>query len=232
MPRKVDTARRAELAGRALEVLAGRGVHRTTMSDLASELGLKRPTLYFYFRDLEAVFEAVLDDLQARYVGHLHRRLADVVHPIAALEVVLDATIAFHAGRRAQIVVLFQLWAAAGSQDPERVIARGRALVEPLRAALIERIAEGVRRGEVAPCDPAGLVDLTLTVLDGAMVHHVTDGELGDDSDEVAPRARSAIDEYRRRVLTPLMVAPSKPSSNVRKSDESRVAARRARRRT
>ena len=60
MPRRPDLARRAELAHAAFEVLRARGM-QTSMRELADALGVKRPTLYFYFPDLGAVFETVLD---------------------------------------------------------------------------------------------------------------------------------------------------------------------------
>ena len=60
MPRRPDLTRRAELAAAAFEVLRTRGVG-TSMRELADALGVKRPTLYFYFPDLGAVFETVLE---------------------------------------------------------------------------------------------------------------------------------------------------------------------------
>ena len=56
MPRRPDQARRAELAQAAFDVLRARGM-QTSMRELADALGIKRPTLYFYFPDLGAVFE-------------------------------------------------------------------------------------------------------------------------------------------------------------------------------
>ena len=41
-------------------MLRARGM-QTSMRELADALGVKRPTLYFYFPDLGAVFETVLD---------------------------------------------------------------------------------------------------------------------------------------------------------------------------
>ena len=58
MPRRPDLARRAELAHAAFEVLRARGM-QTSMRELAEALGIKRPTLYFYFPDLGVVFETV-----------------------------------------------------------------------------------------------------------------------------------------------------------------------------
>jgi AcrR family transcriptional regulator len=143
------------------------------MSDLAAALGVKRPTLYFYFRDLGGVFDVVFEDAQRRYLEHVAGRLAGVDHPIDQLATLARATAEHHAGQRDRVVLLFQLWAVGGA-DPERVIARNRELVEPTRRAMVARVAAGIARGEVAPCDPERLVDLVLATVDGTMVAQVT----------------------------------------------------------
>ncbi len=199
MSRTVDTERRTELAQRALEVLRARGIGRTTMSELAKALGLKRPTLYFYFRDLTALLHAAVEDVYVAYLAHVTARVAGIDHPIIALGELARATVEFQRGRRDLIVLLFQLW-AAGDAEPEALLARSRAVGEPLRAELVGRVAAGVARGVVAPCDPARIVDLVLTVLDGAIVQEVTRGASG------AP----VIDELWERVLAPL-VRPEPP---------------------
>jgi len=189
----MDLTRRAELAARAFEAIRARGVHRITMSDLAADLGLKRPTLYFYFPDLAAVFDAALEGTHRGWVEHVSARLIGVDHPIDLLIELARATVGFHQVQRDRIVLLFQLWSVGGN-DPEQVISRGRALAGPLRAYLIERLADGLARGRVADCDPAAIVDLVLTVLDGALVSEVTR----------AAAVSTIIDELERRVLEPL----------------------------
>jgi AcrR family transcriptional regulator len=204
MARKLDMSRRAELAARAVDAIRARGVHRITMSDLAVDLGLKRPTLYFYFRDLGAVFDAALDDTHRRWAAHVMTAVTGIDHPIDLLAEVVRATVGFHQGQRDRIVLLFQLW-AVGGRDPEVILARGRQLAEPLRAYLVDRIGDGVRRGLVGPCEPAAIVDLVLTVLDGALVQEVT---------RAAPVA-TIVRELENRVLGPLRLGgdrkPDKP---------------------
>ncbi len=195
MARKLDLVRRAELATRAVAALRARGVHRCTMSDLAIALGLKRPTLYFYFRDLGAVFEVAFEDAQRRYLEFVARRIDGVDHPIETLIAIARATAEYQSGQREQVLLLLQLWAVGGS-DPERVLARGRELVDPLRVALVARVAEGVARGTVAPCDPARVVDLVLATLDGTMTAQVVR--------RAAPGP--VVEELIARVLEPLAV--------------------------
>ncbi len=205
MARTVDLERRSELVHQALEVLRVRG-GRMTMTELARELGVKRPTLYFYFRDLTGLLHAAVEDVYRVHVGHLLGRIAAVEHPVAALGELARATVELQRGRRDLVLLLIQLWAAGGS-DPEALLARGRAATAPLREGLVARMAAGVERGVVAPCDPARVVDLVLAVIDGVLVQEITRGAGG------AP----VVEELWQRVLAPLVVpaaasVPARPA--------------------
>jgi AcrR family transcriptional regulator len=189
--RAPDLVRRTELASRAFEVLRARGV-RTSMSELAEALGIKRPTLYFYFKDTGAVLETVLEETQRSYFAHVTGKVAGIAHPIDQLAAVMRVTIEFHQSRRDRVMLLFQLWTVSGD-DPGRILAKNRELTDPMRAIAVRQIEAGVADGRIAPCDPQRLVDLALAVLDGAMVHEVHGGS-----------ALPIVDEFERRVLAPL----------------------------
>ena len=199
MPRQFDAARRTALVEQTLDVLRARGVGRLTMSELATALGVKRPTLYFYFRDLSGLLLAAVEEVYRSYATHIVARLTPIEHPIAALGELARATVEYQRERRDLIVLLFQLW-AAGDTDPELLLARSRAAGEILRADLVARVKAGIERGVVAPCDAERVVDLTLTVLVGTFVGAVT--RTG------SPAA--TVDELWRLVLAPLVVTPSR----------------------
>lgn len=194
MPRKTDHARRHEIATRAFETIRARGAHKTTMSDIAAALEMKRSTLYWYFRDLGEIFDAVLRQSEVQFQAFVAGRLVGVEHPIDYLEALMQASVDYHIGRRDHIILLFQLWAVGGSQDPERVLSRGRKVVTALRAGLVERLADGIRARTVAPCDPETIVDLVLATADGALVQLITR-----DAD-----VQAIVDGFREAVLTPL----------------------------
>jgi AcrR family transcriptional regulator len=199
MARPVDTQRRAELARRAVEVLRERGARRTTMSELAEALGVKRPTLYFYFRDLTGLLYAAIESEYREWFAMVSARVGGVEHPIAALGELARATVDYNRGRRDLVLVLFQLW-AAGDAEPEELLRRARAVNAPLRAELVNRLRAGIERKVVARCDPERIVDLVLAVLDGTLVQEVTRGLPGG----------AVVDELWERVLAPLVVPKPK----------------------
>ena len=195
MPRRPDLARRAQLAQAAFEVLRAKGM-QTSMRELAEALGVKRPTLYFYFPDLGAVFETVLDQTYRALAEAVVARTRAVEHPLDRLRAVVDATVAFHRERPQLIGALFQLW-AVGGRSFEQVLDRERRIAAAARDALVADLRAGIARREVRPCEPERIVDLVLAVVDGVLVHHV----LG------IARADDVIAELAARVLEPLRPA-------------------------
>jgi AcrR family transcriptional regulator len=192
MPRRPDLHRRAELATAAFDVLRTRGV-QTSMRELADALGVKRPTLYFYFPDLGAVFETVLEQTYAAYAREIIERTRGLDHPLDRLRTVVEATVEFHRQRPNLIGGLFQLW-AVGGRDFASILERERRMVIGGRDALIADLRAGIARREVKPCDPERIVETVLSVVDGVLVHHV----LG------IANADRVIEELTERVIEPL----------------------------
>jgi AcrR family transcriptional regulator len=192
MPRRPDLARRSELARAAFEVLRVRGM-QTSMRELADALGVKRPTLYFYFPDLGSVFETVLDQTYQAHAELVISKIRNLDHPLDRLRAVVDTTIAFHRERPQLIGGLFQLW-AVGGRDFQALLDRERRIVVAARDALVADLRAGIARKDVRPCDPDRVVDLVLAVVDGVLVHHV----LG------IARPDGVIEELADRIIEPL----------------------------
>jgi len=198
MPRRPDLARRAELAHAAFEVLRARGM-QIPMRELAQALGVKRPTLYFYFPDLGAVFESVLEQTYRALTEAVIARTKDIAHPLDRLKAIVDATIAFHRERPNLIGGLFQLW-AVGGRDFNTVLERERKIVLAARDALVADLRGGIALKQVRRCDADRIVDLVLAVVDGVLVHHV----LG------IARADDVVTELTERILEPLRMPARK----------------------
>jgi AcrR family transcriptional regulator len=199
MARTVDIARRREIALKAFEIMKERGVYRTTMSDIAAGLEMKRPTLYWYFKDFGEIFEAVVSETDDELRAHVMRRLSGVTHPIDTLIGIVEATVDFFAERSDRVMVLFQLWAVTGEVAPARIAKRSREFVQPVRDELVRQLEQGIADGVVAPCDAAAVIDLAFSVIDGAHVQQVTRGA----------DPRRMLDGLRTYVLEPLRISAS-----------------------
>lgn len=173
MARKPDLDRRAAIAAQALEHIRAHGIHGVTMRSIARAVGMKRPTLYWYYRDLGGIFEAVLEGALAEQESFFMGRLEGLDHPIDVLEAYLEASLEFGRGRRELIIALFQLWALARAGDPQGAIQRARRLAATFREILVAGLRTGVEEGAVKECDPEAVVDLVLAVCDGIGVGRV-----------------------------------------------------------
>jgi AcrR family transcriptional regulator len=198
MPRRPDLARRTELAHAAFEVLRARGM-QTSMRELADALGVKRPTLYFYFPDLNAVFETVLEQTYRAVAEEVAAAIHGVDHPLDRLRAVAATTIDFHRKRPQLIGGLFQLW-AMGGRDFQAFLERERRVILGARELLVADLRAGIARREVKPCDPERVVELVLAVVDGVLVHHV----LG------ISRADHVLEDLDAQIIDPLRVKRTK----------------------
>lgn len=198
MPRRPDLARRASLARAAVDVLRTRGL-RTPMRALAGSLGVKRPTLYFYFPDLGAVLDSAVENAdtavgeavlartpESSHVQHLPS------HPVDRLRAVIEATLALHRERPQLVAGLVLRWALGG--EVSAAVETCRRALQAARDGLVADLRAGIARREVRPCDAERIVDLVLTWLEGAVLQQVLGLSRGDD----------AGDELARRVLEPL----------------------------
>lgn len=220
MARTPDMKRRAEIAAHAFEVLREKGLRRTGMAEVAAALGMKRPTLYWYFKDLGELFDAVLAEAMeraARFVAD--RIMAAPRHPIDLLHAFLRAVSEFHADSGGFVIGMLQLWAAGAPQDAERVLARSRAQAEAWRNLAIGVVEAGIRAGQVVPCDAAALVDAVRAIADGLTVQAAVGG---------SGEAGALLDLVRDRLLEPLRAdgGRSRPSPFVRGASFGRAGRR------
>ncbi len=172
---------------------------QTSMRELADALGIKRPTLYFYFPDLGAVFESVLDQTNQALAESVIAKTRNIAHPLDRLRAMVDVVVAFHRERPELIGGLFQLW-AVGGRDFTSVLDRERRIVLAVRDALIADLRAGIAAKQVRPCAPERIVTLVLAVLDGVLVHHVLGMAHADD----------VIAEMTTRILEPLRMPARK----------------------
>jgi AcrR family transcriptional regulator len=174
MSRPLNIALRRTIAAQALQVVQDRGVHRTTMSDIAKSLEMKRPTLYWYFPNLNAIFEVVLKELMAEALTEVTQSMAQHSHPIDQLAALLQRIVAFYADKNARLEAILQLWTAREKEDASYETLQS--LLKPQRQFLVGLVDQGIKRGQIIPCDAGILVDALLGWIDGANFHRVVHG--------------------------------------------------------
>ena len=173
MPRPPDNEKRLDLARRATAILEREGLG-IPAERLASELGVKRPTLLYHFPTYGHLVEAALVELLSEQALFVIAQVERHTHPIDRLYAQLRAVHAFHDGREARLVFLTQAIAASGGARVPEILGRGAAVFEAFRRAAADRVREGIREGTVAPCDADALVATVRALIDGLMIQRVT----------------------------------------------------------
>lgn len=61
----------------AITLFAQKGYEATTLNDIASQVGIKKPSLYVYFSSKEELFLSVFDDLLQEYQSVVHQMVEE-----------------------------------------------------------------------------------------------------------------------------------------------------------
>jgi TetR/AcrR family transcriptional regulator len=135
----------------AEEVFASLGYAGARMEDVAERVGIRRASLMYYFRDKQALYEALLDDL----FGDLLDRYKEVLAGPGPIKERYLRCIDVWAARVEERPALLRLsmWEMAGAtpDDPVRLAAHVRPLVELLSSVLREGQRSGDFRADVEP---------------------------------------------------------------------------------
>ena len=172
MGRPVDTEKRRHVCAQAVEFLRENGLNTST-SALAEGIGLKRPTLLYYFPERSMIFEQALADLLAEQAVFVMGRIAEHEHPIDKLYAQVRAVHEFHHERETRVLFLTQALAVAGTERTRHIVAIGNQAFEAHRQALTKKIHEGIEAGIISPCSPDALIRICRAVIDGLMVQRV-----------------------------------------------------------
>ncbi len=139
----------SHIAGSALEEFALAGLSGARMDTIAESAGVNKALLYYYFRDKDDLYAAVLDEFFARFLDRLTETLS---HPASAGERFLSYvrthfdTVA-ESPHYARIFVGEIMRAGrGGSPHIERVFAR---YMQPIASRVVGVLEEGISSGRI-----------------------------------------------------------------------------------
>lgn len=131
-------AKERKITDAAIRLFYRHGYRKVTMSDIAAEAGMSRPSLYASFANKEAIFGTLMADHAARHEAEAGARLAGM------------------AGLRNQLACLFEIWilqpfaSAVGSENGADLVANSAAYAPEAYAAHYARF-EAQLRGVLEP---------------------------------------------------------------------------------
>ncbi len=149
--------RPAEIRDSALDVFAELGFAATNMSDIATRARVSRPTLYRYYPNKEAIFEALICEKMGPMIAEIRVGLDQFDGTASALlEHVLRRF--FAQASSPEVSRIIRLMITEGPQFPELAAFYKAELVDPGRMALTRILERGVQtkefRASVTCMDP------------------------------------------------------------------------------
>jgi TetR/AcrR family transcriptional regulator len=172
--RPLEREPREEIVAVASRLFAERGVAGTTMSEIARRSGLRQSSVYYYFRDKEAILEEILGSVNRVILEQLARVNAEGGPPALRLYRLIRLDVLQLCAFPYDINEISRL-----SALQEERFARFWEERRALNRAVEELVREGIAAGELVDVDPR-LAALTLLANDEATQNwHRPVGALG-----------------------------------------------------
>jgi AcrR family transcriptional regulator len=203
---------REALLDAAVALFAEQGVAATTTAEIAARAGVTPALVHYYFRPRERLLDAVVDERLSRFVMQATRALPGPSAPVVELvNALVDGV--FDAAQR--MPWMPPLWirevVSGGGLLRERMI---RHLPVSVIAPLVERLAAGKRRGEIAADLEPGFLFLSIA---GATMFPLATRALWSKFPGGATLSAAKLRRHAHAMLAgALTAAPRKPSRKPR----------------
>jgi TetR/AcrR family transcriptional regulator len=141
---------RAKILAAAEDVFARDGLAGARTDAIAAEAGVNKALLYYYFKDKEKLYEAVMEE----HLREFNRRALAVLNAAGPARALLLQYVNLHfdfISRRQRHAPLFQQLMTKGCKPGERLF---RKYIIPRAEALQKLLARGMREGELRKADP------------------------------------------------------------------------------
>lgn len=158
------------------------GIQKTNLSEIAVDLGISKPALFYYYPDKDTLVAAVEERIIREYIAAVEQQFSGTDTVRGALVKLLDVRMAF-------FEKYFMLSNRLERTDPAVVDSRMAQVKQTLRdqeGELLARLLErGMASGEVKSMDAAQTADLLLHTISALAQHCVRDRSLPPDHEMV-----------------------------------------------
>lgn len=170
-------SRRAQLIEAAAHVFSHQGYSASRVSEIATEAGVGKGTVYEYFSSKEELFFAVFEDHQERIRERVDQVLTGDGSALERLEKLLAEAAAIAEDDRQLHGVTLDFWSASiGSGAADKFETTCNQLYCNYRRILADLIREGQANGMIRPSvDPETVAIAVVAALDGLTVQHSFD---------------------------------------------------------
>jgi AcrR family transcriptional regulator len=129
---------RARLLAASVEVFGTRGYRATSMNEIAAEVGLSKPTLYYYFRNKEELLVRIYSEVLDESLRMAHATVAAAPSPLDGLRDLLISRVVYTCENRELLKICFEEEDELRPDLAEELLVRRRAF-EDVAVATLER---------------------------------------------------------------------------------------------
>lgn len=149
------------------------GVHKTTLAEIADDLAVSKPSLFYYFPDKQSLVAAVEEKIIAEYIEALEKQFGQTTSVEYALKKMIEVRMQF-------FEKYFMLSDQLESSDAgtTKAFAGVKQKLKEKETALLAKLFEnGVQKKELKPMDPVKTGGLLLETL-SALAHCVREKKI------------------------------------------------------
>ncbi|ADB49265.1 TetR/AcrR family transcriptional regulator [Conexibacter woesei] len=149
--------RRAEIIERSAALFDARGYHSASMEDIAAAVGIRKTTLYHYFRSKDEILACIHDEFLDLLIERQQRRAALGMRPDQLVLETMEDILELMETHRGHVRVFFEHHRELPPDAHEAISRKRKRYEEEVRAT----IRDGVEQGAFRPVDP-GMATLAL----------------------------------------------------------------------
>ena len=168
--------RRAATVEAVVSLAAEQNPSEITTAAIAQRMGLTQGALFRHFPNKDAILQAVMDWVAAQLLARIDRAADGAASPLAALQAMFMAHVAFVAEHPGVPRIIFSELQRAGETLPKQMV---QTLITSYGARLHRLIAQGQAQGEVhAGLDVPAAATLFIGTVQGLVMQSLITGDM------------------------------------------------------
>jgi TetR/AcrR family transcriptional regulator len=155
---------RAAILKAAVREFAREGVAGARTDAIARSAGVNKALLYYYFKDKEALYQAVLDEVFSGVRAAILNALAQDLPPRERLRAYTSAHFDYIASNPLYPRIVHAEFLRAG-RDPSRLQRVAKQYFQPIFVNIAALLSEGEKSGDFRPVDPVHFIPSMVSVI-------------------------------------------------------------------
>jgi AcrR family transcriptional regulator len=145
-PTTPSSERPAEVIAKAAELFDTRGFHNTSMEDIAEGVGLRKPTLYHYFKSKDEILHRIHDEFIELLIRRQEQRVAQEMQTKILLLEAMGDVLELMQTHRGHVRVFFESHRELPPAEHDEIAAKREHYEQLIRDVFDRGVAEGVFR--------------------------------------------------------------------------------------